>query len=225
MQQSSKTRTWANDEGVDVPSTSATTTNIGPDINPDGGLEESQLKKGNEMQIDDQAYRRSKPEDVNPSQIQPAANLTGNRDIRVEKDKLTESHPGELPSQSDADWLRSKTSRLLGLLDEKEEADQADMGDGNRNTSTKDESRDYQPEEILPDQHSMPDEVAMNTGNVDANSDLIRTTGRLFVRNLVYGASEADLEPLFSKFGKIEEVGKILSSLPLFLPPPLFFFF
>lgn len=202
-----------------MPSTLVATTDIGPDINPDGGLEESQRKKGKEMQIDDQAHRRSKPEDVNPSQIQPVANLTGNRDTGVEKVKLTESHPEELPSQSDADWLRSKTSRLLGLLDEKEEAEQADMGDGNRNTSTKDGSRDYHPEEILPDQHSIPDEVAMDTSNIDANSDLIRTTGRLFVRNLAYSASEADLQPLFSRFGKIEEVSTILSSS---LSPSLF---
>ncbi|EAW23284.1 RNA-binding ribosome biosynthesis protein MRD1 [Aspergillus fischeri NRRL 181] len=106
---------------------------------------------------------------------------------------------------SDADWLRSKTSRLLGLLDEDEQAEF---------DSTAQRKPDPSPQPATVSkagvQHSDDGKAAVESSTeeeeVDANIEHIRLSSRLFVRNLPYDASESDLEPVFSKFGKVEEI-------------------
>ncbi|RHZ57850.1 Multiple RNA-binding domain-containing protein 1 [Aspergillus turcosus] len=116
------------------------------------------------------------------------------------------SHTQEEPEPvSDTDWLRSKTSRLLGLLDEDEQAEF---------DSTAQRKPDPSPQ---PATLSKADVQQSNDGKtavessteaeeVDTNIENIRLSSRLFVRNLPYDASESDLEPVFSKFGKVEEI-------------------
>jgi multiple RNA-binding domain-containing protein 1 len=43
-------------------------------------------------------------------------------------------------------------------------------------------------------------------GSADATMDAIRESGRLFVRNLPYTATEDDLRTHFEKYGTLEEV-------------------
>ena len=59
------------------------------------------------------------------------------------------------------------------------------------------------------------EKIAPNTTDVDSiteatpedpNIDLIRNSARLFLRNLAYDTTESDLQPIFERFGKIEEV-------------------
>lgn len=108
--------------------------------------------------------------------------------------------------QSDTDWLRSKTSRLLGLIDEEEETearsrpvasafspiveDDAKHGEAPQVDGTDGSSSEEDEEKKIP----------------NPNIESIRGTGRLFVRNLPYDATESDLEPIFAPFGKTEEV-------------------
>ncbi|DAA78075.1 TPA_exp: Uncharacterized protein A8136_5778 [Trichophyton benhamiae CBS 112371] len=104
--------------------------------------------------------------------------------------------------QNDDDWLRSKTSRLLGLLDDEDEM-AAETWKG-------------KPLENATDQPPVPAKIPSTKAAVeegesvpepppDANIESIRLTGRLFIRNLPYNASEDDLNATFSRFGKIEE--------------------
>lgn len=51
-----------------------------------------------------------------------------------------------------------------------------------------------------------PEAEADNIPEVDENSEKIQNTRRLFVRNLLYSATENDLTELFSPFGSLDEV-------------------
>lgn len=109
---------------------------------------------------------------------------------------------------SDADWLRSKTSRLLGLLDEDEQAEfeqHKAQEPVQSPTRDNDESRNTVIENIGTE-GATNDDAAQTTPEHDQNVDLIRASARLFLRNLAYDIREEDLQPLFAPFGKIEEV-------------------
>ena len=55
---------------------------------------------------------------------------------------------------------------------------------------------------------SMPMEVeAEMSQNIEETAeDIVRDTGRLFVRNLTFGCTEEDLQKFFTKFGPLSEV-------------------
>ncbi|EGE09500.1 pre-rRNA processing protein Mrd1 [Trichophyton equinum CBS 127.97] len=117
-----------------------------------------------------------------------------------------------LVQQNDDDWLRSKTSRLLGLLDDEDE-----MAAETWKGKPSEDARDQPP---VPAKTSSTKAAAEEEESVpepppDANIESIRLTGRLFIRNLPYNASEDDLNAAFSRFGKIEEV-----RFPKFSPYP-----
>ncbi|KAF3480690.1 multiple RNA-binding domain-containing protein 1 [Arthroderma uncinatum] len=106
--------------------------------------------------------------------------------------------------QNDDDWLRSKTSRLLGLLDEDDE-----MTTQTQSAKPLEATVDHAPVHPVRTTNTQA-AVEEETEHVpepapDANVESIRLTGRLFIRNLPYNASEDDLNATFSRFGKIEE--------------------
>lgn len=120
------------------------------------------------------------------------------------------------PVASDEDWLRSRTSRLLGLLDDDEkvmvraplvedgniaasfELQQASSSGEFANAATQAE---LEPSES--DQKTAT--PTADRGEADVGS------GRVFVRNLAYTAIEEDLRKFFEShdFGPIEEVGQL----------------
>jgi multiple RNA-binding domain-containing protein 1 len=123
-------------------------------------------------------------------------------------------------TKTDADWLRSRTSRLLGLIDDEDEAglqtaphfNRAEIQDGQASDVDEVDPRTSNSQiQIKPENLRSKKDVS------DVNIDMIRKTGRLFVRNLPYDASEGDLEPLLSSFGRVDEVRTSLSFLLLFL--------
>lgn len=103
---------------------------------------------------------------------------------------------------TDEDWARSRTSRLLGLLDDDEENQDvtptAAVADSNSEDEAQPQSRD---EADTQDEPQSQDEPARST-DVEA----VRTSMRLFLRNLSYDVKDADLEAEFESFGSIEEV-------------------
>lgn len=58
-------------------------------------------------------------------------------------------------------------------------------------------------------------EIAGDEGT-GADTGLIAQTGRLFLRNLPYQATEADLAALFEEYGELSEVHLILDRCELF---------
>ncbi|KAI5467308.1 hypothetical protein BGZ63DRAFT_410311 [Mariannaea sp. PMI_226] len=163
------------------------------------------------------------PEKVQPSTMQPSqpmdvdTPLSGQPSADKETaEVLEESKQADLdqaaPAATDDDWLRSRTNRLLDLVDpdDLERIPVPDttttatrQGDGGNvddtpivNTSAAKEvvSQDDIAEEVAGD--STPDDAV----------EAIRRTSRLFVRNLSYSTTEDDLRESFQKFGDLEEV-------------------
>lgn len=216
MQTSSKIRTWANDDNVVKPTEEPTPAAINEPTQEKNTAEElpSQPKK----------TRTQEPGTTHNDEPQPMA-LDEKEEIQdtPEEENAAESEVEAAPV-SDMDWLRSKTSRLLGLLgdDEKADLDQKPAEKPARSQSpAHEESRNAAIESIpsQPQTNDNEDDATEAVPIPDANVDLIRASARLFLRNLAYDLTEADLQPLFAPFGKLEEVS--LSSF-YFLPhtPP-----
>ncbi len=110
------------------------------------------------------------------------------------------------PTATDDDWLRSRTNRLLDLMDPEEV-----VGSGIPSESGK-----LQPvveTSIDVDERVNSDEVPVEEtleeeeeDKLDPIIEAIKANGRLFVRNLPYSASEDDLRQHFESFGSLEEV-------------------
>lgn len=119
---------------------------------------------------------------------------------------------------SDADWARSRTSRLLGLLDDEEEEavhsrpSGTDDEDEGEETITKSSKPVEEPVSSIPtppaDDNSNQQDEATAAEPVDADVEAVRKSMRLFVRNLPYDARKEDLETEFERFGNLEEVSK-----------------
>ena len=126
----------------------------------------------------------------------------------------------KIPSASDADWLRSRTSRLLDLVDEDE------LEVAKERLVTDDESKEAVPSlesdnAKEDDQPAVPKhyngaETQDSAMQIDATQIDIDSK-RLFVRNLPYKATESSLRATFSELGTLSEVSRIVL-LIVFLP-------
>jgi multiple RNA-binding domain-containing protein 1 len=111
---------------------------------------------------------------------------------------------------TDDDWLRSRTNRLLDLVDPDDLPQPAEatavvktaVRDDGGNNDTPHSHHEAVGEDV-PEQAD--DKGAEATGADDAISIITRTS-RLFVRNLPYTATEEDLHQEFGKFGTLQEV-------------------
>lgn len=128
-----------------------------------------------------------------------------------------ETRQTEQPPANDLDWLRSRTSRTLGLISDDEESD--DGHDNDKAVSEDAESNvsnDDAPEPVTADVTPVtppatdPSDTEQTVTAVktkqSADEAKILRTGRLFIRNLVYGVTEDNLREIFSPYGQIEEV-------------------
>ena len=131
------------------------------------------------------------------------------------------SRPGELQAdqvqhvtKDDNDWLRSRTNRTLDLVDDNEQI------------RTLEQSKQTQREPSSVDDVSSFKSEAGQEPDVREQSHSptflrpVRTcvhNGRLFIRNMPYSATDADLDHVFAKYGRLEEV-----SLSLILAPLIF---
>ncbi|OAA44522.1 Nucleotide-binding, alpha-beta plait [Beauveria brongniartii RCEF 3172] len=109
---------------------------------------------------------------------------------------------------TDDDWLRSRTNRLLDLVDpddidnvvpiEKAECDSlaAQEVENDKEAPHSEQDGIHDDQEPLPQQGQDKDSAA----------EAISRTSRLFVRNLPYSATEDDLREEFEKFGGVDEI-------------------
>ena len=119
---------------------------------------------------------------------------------------------------SDADWARSRTSRLLGLLDEDEEEAAALAHPAPAQTGPNLDSDDEPikgatstrladaPESSLPSPPLEKTRDPVKPLATNAETELVHSSMRLFVRNLAYDVKQEDLEAEFSTFGDMDEV-------------------
>jgi multiple RNA-binding domain-containing protein 1 len=111
------------------------------------------------------------------------------------------------PNPTDDDWLRSRTNRLLDLMDPE------DIITGGTATLT---SENIELVAETSDNIEQPVDLDHKTAELrleeedeekpDPTIEAIKTNGRLFVRNLPYSASVDDLRRHFEAFGSLDEV-------------------
>lgn len=121
---------------------------------------------------------------------------------------------------TDDDWLRSRTNRLLDLVDEDDDIPtpvpfhpvpteaQDSVREEDKEVEKKPEKIDKEPSpEPMEIENSPETDVKESDDNIIKS---IRKTSRLFVRNLPYVATEDDLRKHFEQYGNIEEVRRLL---------------
>ncbi|KAM4058461.1 RNA recognition motif domain-containing protein [Hirsutella rhossiliensis] len=108
---------------------------------------------------------------------------------------------------TDDDWLRSRTNRLLDLVDPDDLTAGAmpSPADGSLTRDTEaDGETAHSSDEMTPD---ATDGVTRTPGVTQGEAaDAISRTSRLFVRNLPYSATQDDVRDTFDKFGALQEV-------------------
>ena len=141
--------------------------------------------------------------------VQPLDDGDDTSSVEVAKtDHIQPSEP-----RSDNDWLRGKTSRVLDLVDSTEHIsgqndvrhtdalERIDSGEGDAN--------------LEPDLTAKATHAETAILNPPTSTTVTVPNGRLFVRNLPFSATEADLEAALAKYGSIVEVRRLLSAKPL----------
>ncbi|KAH8179362.1 RNA recognition motif domain-containing protein [Sarocladium implicatum] len=112
----------------------------------------------------------------------------------------------EVTVETDDDWLRNRTNRLLDLADP-DDLDLLVPQDNNGSSSRDGDTSEAAPP--VPDtaMQNVPAQTTETQGrDTEADIDMIRRTSRLFVRNLPYTATEDDLRELFGVQGTLSEV-------------------
>ena len=112
---------------------------------------------------------------------------------------------------SDTDWLRSRTSRLLGLVDDDELDLVQDFQRAPQESKTPTTIRED--EEAVTRRSDAGSQTDQESQEADKQSDDTYRksqdnleTGRLFLRNLSYETNTDDLRSLFETYGILEEV-------------------
>ena len=133
-------------------------------------------------------------------------------EIEADRQELSDA----LPAASDADWLRLRTSRLLGLVDDDNALD--------REASPEHEEVHQKVTQSMVEEAKSSggadERIQMNHEASEANETAVASpspeledrkisNGRLFVRNLTYTVTEEELRQHFAAgaYGTIEEVG------------------
>ncbi|KID75289.1 Multiple RNA-binding domain-containing protein 1 [Metarhizium brunneum] len=157
--------------------------------------------------------RQDKSDNV-ARQPPPRVEKTPKDDIEEAGENKAEGIDSEMTDQgpsatgaTDDDWLRSRTNRLLDLVDPDDLASGAVLSPVDATTEQdmeNDRLSSHSSDEVTP---GTATEVATSkeTATEDAVSAISRTS-RLFVRNLPYSATEDDIRETFDKFGTLQEV-------------------
>lgn len=157
------------------------------------------------VQVDSPVNEQPTPAEQIPSHVGPS----GDAD-----DVLEDAQEIPVPEQgpvSDADWLRSKTNRVLELVENDELP--ADTLPSVKPAPTKPTvEQSSQTNDAVDESQSQPaaEDNAEKDAPVEEEEDRVRETGRLYVRNLHYEVTEDELRQQFSKHGALEEVSAFL---------------
>lgn len=102
---------------------------------------------------------------------------------------------------TDDDWLRTKTSRILGLVEE-DGVLGSELATNSKNATAEPSSKDAV-------DFNLANLVSLSHSPFNDAYKFVSSNGRLFLRNLPFGSTETDIEDVFSAFGTIEEVCSI----------------
>lgn len=205
MQPSSASRTWTNDDiaAFDKPDAQPVVATVDKD-DSDDEYDATLLKKQAPIATPAAPSRQA------PFVVTTVAHPKEDVDM-VESDAAEDDAPK--PDVSDEDWLRSRTSRLLDLVEDAEELSLS----APKTAESEQLTFEQQPEEHAPTM----DIDDRRAAEANATVETISETGRLFVRNLAYSVTEEELEERFSEFGELQEVSHYCFYLTIPKLPPL----
>jgi multiple RNA-binding domain-containing protein 1 len=196
MQPASKTQKWADqsaEDGTEEPPPKIQAIEV-PGAESDDDYESVPKKK-----------RKSSPQKPATPVV-----LTAVEVVSAENVPMDEPMPDVVVGATDDDWLRSRTNRLLDLLDP---ADIPAVQTGNVESvaapAVSESIEQPSPFEDEPLQETEDVPVEEDEDKPDPILEEISKNGRLFVRNLPYTATEDDLRKHFEPFGSLEEVCEI----------------
>lgn len=108
---------------------------------------------------------------------------------------------------TDDDWMRSRTNRLLDLIDHDDPAAFASVTAARPTHQSITAIKPSQPEDVDMED-SLPEAAAPRESAFDDDDPIqqIHRTSRLYVRNLPFKATEAELKSHFEKYGELAEV-------------------
>lgn len=111
---------------------------------------------------------------------------------------------------TDDDWLRLRTNRLLDLVDpDDQSALPPPPVQPSRAPAVTSESSPPEGAGLEFTPSEAPGEPAVEKTDEEIATEQVLRTGRLFVRNLPFKATEAELAKHFKKYGETEEVSKL----------------
>jgi len=130
---------------------------------------------------------------------QPSTTAPEPQDIHESPEMADPAEEEPETNVTDDEWLRSRTSRLLDIIDLDEETESAAQV-ATTPTLAATQEPDDQVEKTVDGSAQGP------ARRDDTDESMIRETCRLFVRNLSYLTSEEELREYFETFGALEEV-------------------
>ncbi|KAI6711153.1 hypothetical protein JHW43_006296 [Diplocarpon mali] len=192
MQPASKLKTWK----AQMTDNDEASTNLKKAVELSGG------ESDGEYEVVPKKSRRKSP----LPQFIPARTPSPIAEVEPGQIGADVASPNAPAAATDEDWLRTRTNRLLDLMDPDEigavmtGAVPAQNAGPTQVVSTQSGASVEQQESVAEQEDAEEEEEP------DPNLVAIKTTGRLFVRNLPYSATEDDLREHFAPFGTLDEV-------------------
>ena len=226
MQPPSKTKTWTSGENFGGEMNESTAAENAISAADEGGSDQEYQPVVRTKKKSSLADQVPEEQDVSSGNVNRLEERPL-KDTSLEKELVpsipsTEQAPrveSNVPSASDADWLRSRTSRLLDLVDDDEleysgpvpaEPDDEHKPSPARTRISPKSTSDTASQTDM-EVAQAPTDSRVNTDGLTEVENGSTSTNRLFVRNLCYTTTESDLRDHFSTHGALEEV----SSMPL----------
>lgn len=167
------------------------------------------VMKGSEKRKTEKSESREKPKErvsvVEPTNVVEVVYDESAGQVSVAEEQEIAK---EIPT-SDLDWLRARTSRTLGLVSDSDDSDNEDSEKVDDILTASEDDVPQPPKQEsapTPPPTTDPMDVEENASKLSITESKVLKTGRLFVRNLVYGVTEDDLRNIFAPYGHLEEV-------------------
>jgi multiple RNA-binding domain-containing protein 1 len=200
----SKVNAWTNgDTQIDVPTATAEPVTDNTGAKEDESDDDYQVIAKKPKPTVDAATPASvaKPVTAKPDLETPVDTTMQDKPDMEDVEESTTADQGPV---SDADWLRSRTNRVLDLVAD----DEQPTPDVHTPLVQREQRTVPQPE---PEPVEQPVEAELSVAQqleVPSSSEVekIRETGRLYLRNLHFEISEEELREHFSKYGSLQEV-------------------
>ncbi|CUS15176.1 unnamed protein product [Tuber aestivum] len=206
MQPKSKSKTWGNEDLMSFSQDFRVQVS-----QPDSGDAEGSDDEYEDIPAQKKKPNSSDPETVDVHHIEHESPPTNS--MQPGDEELYNIDEGGATGVSDAEWLRSRTSRLLDLTDDVEShlARLPETDDTEQDTQEANEV-DGEPGEVGGDtqaeetKEEQPGQFTYVKGEMEQAIKVISQSGRLFLRNLSYSSTEEDLRQYFALYGDLEEV-------------------